>query len=106
MLTSRLTLAVCVGVLGATLLVNDAEALTDAECSRLTGNAFLAAVERGTCKIDEIVTAAGPQQDASTGGDETGEHDGRNGGRSGGKEGGSEGGSSTDGGGRAAGAKP
>jgi hypothetical protein len=42
------------------LFAGSAQALSTQECGALEGNQFLAAVERGTCRID-IETAAGPE---------------------------------------------
>jgi hypothetical protein len=114
MLTHKLTLAVCAGMLGTALLASESSALTVEECSHLSGNQYLAAIERGACSVD-FETAAGPQQDANAGGDDSG--DGDTGGRGdrtgkgdggggdrgggGGGDGGDGGGSSGGGGGRA-----
>lgn len=105
MLTPKISLVACIGVVGAALLAGNANAMTTEECTHLDGNAYLAAIERGACGID-IVTAAGPQQEASTGDDDGGQggRDGRNGG---GKEGGdSHPGGGEQGGGRASPNKP
>jgi uncharacterized membrane protein YgcG len=98
MLTQKMTLAACIGVMGIALLASNANAMTEEECTHLEGNQFLAAVERGACGID-IVTAAGPQ--------ETSADDGRDGRNGGGNHGGGDrpkgGGGGNPGGGRAAG---
>jgi hypothetical protein len=49
MITQKMTLAACIGVLSATLLASNANAMN---CTELTGNQFLAAVERGQCSIE------------------------------------------------------
>jgi hypothetical protein len=84
-------IALCVGLTGMALFAGRADAMTAQECSALPGNQFLAAVERGTCRID-IQTAAGP--DTATADNGGGGHDGRNndGGSSGGDGGGGRGG--------------
>ena len=87
-------IALCVGLTGMALFAGRADALTAQECAALPGNQFLAAVERGTCRID-IQTAAGP--DTTTGGGDDG-HNGRNN-DGGGHRGGGGGGDGGDGGG-------
>ncbi len=61
MIKHSMTLAACVGILGATVLANDAMALNKIQCQQLPGNMFLAAIERGDCDIN-IQTAAGPDE--------------------------------------------
>ena len=88
-------LLACVGIFGAAVLAhNNAQAMTNDECEQLSGNMYLAAIERGECDV-AIQTAAGPellpieeqQPPRRT-------RDGRNGGGNGGKggEGGKKGG--------------
>jgi uncharacterized membrane protein YgcG len=93
------------GILAVIGLAQGAKAMTSGECEQLSGNMYLAAIERGECDIG-IETAAGPQPTASTetdsvpgedgdGGDEGdggGNRDGRNGGEGGGGGGGGRGG--------------
>ena len=88
-------LAACIGILGATVLANDAMALNKVQCEQLPGNMFLAAIERGDCDID-LQTAAGPQEEVAVPEDDGNRNrDGRNGGEGGsGGEGGRDGGSS------------
>ena len=50
MITQKITLAVCISALSATLLSSNAHAMN---CAALTGNQFLAAVERGQCQIGD-----------------------------------------------------
>jgi hypothetical protein len=98
MLTQKSMIAACLGVMGAALLSGNANAMTEEECLRLSPNLYLAAIERGACGIDDIETAAGPQQEAAS--NENGGRDGRNGGRDGGgKDGGGNDGGGNDGGG-------
>lgn len=49
MITRKMTLAACIGVLSATLLASNANAMN---CAELTGNQFLAAIERGQCSVE------------------------------------------------------
>jgi hypothetical protein len=97
------------GVIGVVILSNDAKAMTQGECEQLSGNMYLAAIERGECEIDDIQTAAGPQQPdefSDEGGGGNRNRDGRNGGEGGGGGGeGGNGGGSRDGG-RGAAGKP
>jgi len=58
MITQKLTLAACIGVLSATLLASNANAMS---CADMTGNQFLAAIERGQCSVE----TANVQQDAT-----------------------------------------
>ena len=92
MMSNSLKLGACVGVLGVALLARTANAMTDEECARLPGNMYLAAVERGTCSIDDIETAAGQnviiQVDDDRGGRNDGGRDTSGGKTSGGKTGG------------------
>jgi hypothetical protein len=98
-------IALCLGLAGMALFAGNADAMTAQECGSLPGNQFLAAVERGTCRID-IETAAGPDDNGDDG------HNGRSGGGGhhddggGNREGGGNNGGGNNGGGRAAGAKP
>src|SRR6185369_2696839 len=94
-------IALCLGFAGLALFAGNAEAMTVEECTALPGNQFLAAVERGTCRID-IETAAGPGTTAADNGD--GDHNRRGGGNQGGG-GGRKGGQQT-GGGDPAGGQP
>jgi hypothetical protein len=68
-------IAFVLGVAGMALFAGNAQALTDQECTALPSNQFLAAIERGTCRVD-IETAAGP--DVADNGDD--DHSGRGGG--------------------------
>lgn len=100
------------GILAVIGLAQGAKAMTSGECEQLSGNMYLAAIERGECDIG-IETAAGPQPTASTetdsvpgedGGDDgdggDGNRDGRNGGEGGGGGGGGGGGRGGGDGGR------
>ena len=90
-------IALCLGLTGMALFAGNADAMTAQECGSLPGNQFLAAVERGTCRID-IETAAGPDTIFVNNSDD--DHNGRNGGggtKGGG--GGTRGGGGTTGGG-------
>jgi uncharacterized membrane protein YgcG len=86
-------IALCAGLTGMALFAGRADAMTAQECGALPDNQFLAAVERGTCRID-IQTAAGPDTTitADSGGGDDG-HNGRN----------NDGGGHRDGGGRSGG---
>ena len=86
-----INIAFCLGLAGMALVAGNADALTTQECGALPGNQFLAAVERGTCRID-IETAAGPGTTLADNGDD--DHNGR-----GGEHGGGGGGGGGDGGG-------
>ncbi|HVY98003.1 MAG TPA: hypothetical protein VHA35_00780 [Dongiaceae bacterium] len=95
-------IALCFGLAGMALFAGNAEALTAQECGALPSNQFLAAIERGTCRVD-IQTAAGPDVSFADNGDDG--HNGRNGdgdhgggNRGGGNDGG--GGGGNPGGGR------
>ena len=55
MISHKMTIAACISVLSATVLASNAHAT---ECSSLTGNQFLAAIERGQC----VVQSANMQQ--------------------------------------------
>jgi uncharacterized membrane protein YgcG len=85
------------GILAVIGLAQGAKAMTSGECEQLSGNMYLAAIERGECDIG-IETAAGPQPTANTETDtvpdEDGDRDreGRNGGEGGGGGGGRGGG--------------
>ncbi|WP_395019882.1 hypothetical protein [Dongia sp.] len=74
------------GILGVIALASSAKADTQDECEQLSGNMYLAAIERGDCDIN-IQTAAGPQEEPTSGedGDQNRHRDGRNGGKSGGQ---------------------
>ena len=87
-------LAACFGILGGATLAHSASALTVDQCEQLSGNAYLAAIERGECDIN-LQTAAGPDEQPvpQEGSNPDRNHDGRNGGRGG------EGGGDNDGGG-------
>jgi uncharacterized membrane protein YgcG len=53
-------LLACIGVFGAAVLAdNHAQAMTNDECEQLSGNMYLAAIERGECDVT-IQTATGP----------------------------------------------
>ncbi len=97
MISPKLKIAVLAGTIQAAMLAGNAQAMTQEECARLTGNQFLAEIERGNCHID-ITTAAGPDADPMlyAGGGEDGGRTGRGGERGGGNEGG---GGNGDGGG-------
>jgi hypothetical protein len=94
-------LLACIGIFGAAVLANNnAQALTNDECEQLSGNMYLAAIERGECDIS-IQTAAGSEVipiDEQKPPRRT--REGRNGGTEGGKTGGERGGAG-DAGGRA-----
>jgi hypothetical protein len=96
MINHRMKFAACLGILGAAVLANSAVALTTAECEQLTGNMYLAAIERGECAMDDIQTAAGPMEELIPDEGDNRTRDGRNGGRSGGSE--NDGGSNNGGG--------
>jgi hypothetical protein len=86
---------------GLALAAGDAKALTYQECGSLPNNQLLAAIERGTCRID-IETAAGPDtpiviDDSDDGGGNR--RNGRNGGGNGGNDGGGNDGGGSSGGG-------
>ena len=110
-------IALCSGLAGMALFAGTAQALSTQECGSLDGNQFLAAVERGTCRID-IQTAAGPNATFAEngGGDEDGgdgDHNRRGGEGGGHHDDGGKGGDGGDGGsgggnpnGGPAGAKP
>jgi len=52
-------LLACIGIFGAAVLANNnAQAMTNEECEQLSGNMYLAAIERGECDVS-IQTAAG-----------------------------------------------
>jgi hypothetical protein len=54
-------LVACIGIFGAAVLANNnAQAMTNEECDQLSGNMYLAAIERGECDVS-IQTAAGPE---------------------------------------------
>ena len=102
-------LMACIGIFGAAVLANNnAQAMTNEECEQLSGNMYLAAIERGECDVS-IQTAAGPEilpieeqkPPRRT-------RDGRNGGGEGGKggDGGKKGGERAGPAGRAGPAKP
>lgn len=55
----KITLAACIAALSATLLASNANAM---DCSEMTGNQFLAAIERGQCEVQ----TAGVQQNTQT----------------------------------------
>jgi hypothetical protein len=97
MLSPKARFAACVGMLSTVLLANDALAMSDQECARLPGNQFLAAIERGNCRVD-FETAAGPQETLVVGSNDEGGRDGRNGHQGGGRDGGSKGGGDSGGG--------
>ena len=59
MMKHSLKLAACLGIFGAAALAPNAKAMTNAECEQLSGNMYLAAIERGECDVS-IQTAAGP----------------------------------------------
>jgi len=94
MIKHSVKLVACLAIVGAAVLANDAKAMTNEECEMLSGNAYLAAIERGECDVT-IQTAAGPDElikyperprrtrDGSNGGGEGGK-----GGKSGGSRGG------------------
>ena len=93
-------IALCLGLAGMALFGGDAKAMTAQECGALPGNQFLAAIERGTCRID-IQTAAGPDATVSENTSDGG-HNGRGergGGGNGGGGGGNRGGGRDNGGG-------
>jgi hypothetical protein len=48
MTTQKLTLAACIAALSTTLLASNANAM---DCSQMTGNQLLAAIERGQCEV-------------------------------------------------------
>ena len=48
MITQKMTLAACIAALSATLLASNANA---SDCSEMTSNQLLAAIERGTCEV-------------------------------------------------------
>ncbi len=48
MFTKQITLAVAAAALSATALVSNAHAM---DCSEMTGNQLLAAIERGQCEV-------------------------------------------------------
>jgi hypothetical protein len=78
MMSNSLKLGACIGVLGVAMLARATNAMTVEECTRLPGNMYLAAVERGACSIDDIETAAGSDVTLANG-DEY-DRPGRNGG--------------------------
>jgi hypothetical protein len=93
-------LVACLAIVGAAVLANDAKAMTNEECEMLSGNAYLAAIERGECDVT-IQTAAGPDELIKYPERPRRSRDGRNGGNGGttggegGKSGESRGGSRT-----------
>ena len=106
-----LKLTLLLGLTGAALFASGANAMTSQECGALPDNQFLAAVERGSCRVD-IETAAGPDtaladnggsEDGGNGDDGDGGHNSR-GGEGGGHHdsggGGNGGGGGNNGGGR------
>jgi len=103
MIKHSIKIAACSSILGIAVLAHDAMALTEMECEDLSGNQFLAAVERGECDID-IQTAAGPQEEAVDEQGSTGDRDGRSGGGNNGGGSGNRGGGNK--GGRSGGAAP
>jgi hypothetical protein len=72
-------LSLCIGFAGMVLFAGNAHALTDQECSALPSNQYLAAIERGTCRID-IQTAAGPDATIANNNGGGSDRNGRNGG--------------------------
>jgi len=92
-------IALCIGM---ALFAGNANAMTAQECGSLPGNQFLAAVERGTCRID-IETAAGPDVTLANNGD--GDHNRRGGGNQGGGHDGGGGGNDGGGGGNSGGGR-
>jgi hypothetical protein len=96
MMSNSLKLGACIGVLGVAMLARATNAMTVEECTRLPGNMYLAAVERGACSIDDIETAAGKnatlivRDDGDRGGRNDGSQSsssGKTGGRTGGYSG-------------------
>jgi len=49
MFTKKMTFAACIAVLSATVLATNANAMN---CSEMTGNQVLAAIERGQCTVE------------------------------------------------------
>jgi hypothetical protein len=97
MIKHIVTLVACLSILGAAVLANDAKAMSNAECEKLSGNAYLAAIERGECDVT-IQTAAGPDELIKYPERPRHTREGRNGGKNsgeGGKSGDSRGGSRT-----------
>src|SRR5689334_20326720 len=86
-------IALYLGLAGVALFAGNANAMTAQECGSLPGDQFLAALERGTCRID-IETAAGPDTTVANNGD--GGHNRRGGG--GNQDGGGRDGGGNDGG--------
>jgi|UPI0004819022 hypothetical protein len=85
MIKHSMKLAAALSILSATVLANDAMAMTQVQCKELPGNMFLAAIERGDCDLN-IQTAAGPQEELIVEDPKRDPgHDGRTGGRGGGK---------------------
>ena len=100
MIKHSVKLVACLSILGAAVLANEAKALTNEECEQLSGNMYLAAIERGDCDVT-IQTAAGPDELIKYPERPRRTRDGRNGGNGGttggegGKSGGSRGGNRT-----------
>ena len=86
-------IVLCLGLAGMALFAGNAQAMSARECSALPGNQFLAAVERGSCRVD-IETAAGPDTTFADNSDDG--HNRRGGGDQGG--GGNRDGGGNDGG--------
>jgi len=105
MIKHSVKLVACLGILGAAVLANDAKALTNEECEQLSGNMYLAAIERGDCDIT-IQTAAGPDELVPYPERPRHNRDGRNGGKTGGDGGKSGGGTGGSSGGSRTGPKP
>ncbi|GAB2179237.1 hypothetical protein [Dongia sp. agr-C8] len=51
MFTKKITFAACAAALSATVLASNAHAM---ECSEMTGNQLLAAIERGQCEVQTV----------------------------------------------------
>jgi hypothetical protein len=94
MMKHSVKLLALLGIFGAAALANDAMAMTSDECEQLSGNMFLAAIERGECDVS-IQTAAGPEVVIPADEPPHNTRDGRNGGEGGGGGGGGEHGGSS-----------
>ena len=94
MIKHSVKLVACLGIFGAAVLANDTKAMTNEECEMLSGNAYLAAIERGECDVS-IQTAAGPDELIKYPERPRRTREGRSGGKTGGEggEGGKSGGS-------------
>ena len=91
MMKHSVTLFACLAMFGAAVMASDAKAMTRDQCEQLSGNMFLAAIERGECDVN-IQTAAGPEVVIPVDEKPHRTREGRNGGDGGGGEGGGDGG--------------